>query len=164
MNTYEQLLYLLRIPFILLVVIVVVTIFFYSTPTLNDAKTEIQGEKGISPMRADLYSAAVAHHDLLYAAPGVIDEQAFTQATADKLLKYNNPTPILYVVRAELINQTGASITGNITYNQQAWRVLEHTQQFRGTRTLTKELPVTVKRSNGEHEQAILILRSYYEP
>lgn len=163
MNTYEQLLYLLRIPFILLVVIIVVAIFAYSTPSLNNADTGIGGDNGISPLRADLYAATVAHHDTLYAAPGVIDEQAFTQETADELLRFTEPTPFLYAVRAQLLDAQGASIANNITYNEDAWSVFEFGGDIRGTKTLIKELPVAVQRQNGTREPATLILRAYYE-
>lgn len=163
MNTYEQLLYLLRIPFILLVVIIVAVIFAYLTPTLDNADTGIGEGSGIAPLRADHYTAVVAHHDTLYAAPGVIDEQAFTQETADELLRFSEPRPFLYVVRAELTDNQGASVIGNITYNQEAWRVLEHAREIRGTKELTKTLPVTLQRTDETREPAILVLRAYYE-
>lgn len=162
MNTYEQLLYLLRIPFLLLCAIVVAVIFNLAAPTTDQAS--IPGlDGGVDVLRADHYAALVANHDELYLEPGVIDFAAFTQETADKKLVFEEPHPFLFAVYAELqLPKDRFPATEKIIYNTDAWGVLEITQSLGTVNTHTKDLPVTVQHADGTRETMILHLTTYY--
>jgi hypothetical protein len=162
MNTYEQLLYLIRIPFLLLCAFVLAALFTFSAPSLSQTQLPGAQDSGVSPLRADVYAAVVAHQDALYAAPGVIDKAAFTQATASQALVFKQETPHLYAAQATITSHAGEALTDTITYNEDAWSVLDVIRNLRGVSTYELTLPVTLQ-DHDERLAALLTITVYYE-
>lgn len=162
MNTYEQLLYLLRIPFLLLCAFVLVILFTFASPSIAQAQVPGADDIGVGPLRADIYSALIANHQALYTSPGVINQAAFTQETASQALIFGQTTPHLYAAQAAVTTYAEEALTDTIIYNEDAWSVLEVTRALRGVSTYELTLPVTLQ-TDQERVPALLHIRVYYE-
>lgn len=163
MNTYEQLLYLIRIPLILLSAVIIALIFTFSTPQLTDAAAiHDDAPPGAAPIRADIYAATLINHQALYAQPGVIDPAAFTQEHADALLRTDRQMIHPYAVRAQIHSISGTPVGQAITANPDTWEALAPIKQLSGIHHRTLQLPITIQRGD-EREAALLRAEVLYE-
>lgn len=163
MNMYEQLLYLLRIPFLLLCAIVVAVIFNFTTPSLSHVDLPGEEESGIGPLRADAYAAVIAYHKQLYTEPGVISAQEFTQENADMRMHTDSDEPPMYAAQAVVRDMSGEALTDAIIYNTPAYTVLETIAEFGSVAQKTKLLPIVLEQGN-QRVSAVLQIEVYYEP